>query len=418
MPVVNFQFVLPVGSAADPSDRPGLAGFTADMLDEGAGRRPMVELHDALARIGSQIDLEITPDGTILSLTTLSRHTARALSLLADIAARPRLEPTECERVRELRLSRLHQLRDVASAVADRVFARALYGDHPYGHSPLGNEVSLRAIARDEVAAFHEARWRPCLATLVAVGDIEHEAVAAAAFEAFSEWGSAPGEAVPLSSVEVPEPTPASAATLLVHRSGAPQSEIRVGRLGARRTSPHFYPLLVLNTILGGQFVSRINLNLREDKGYTYGARSGFDFRRGRGPFVVQVSVQTDATATSVREILREIRDFVGGRPPTDGEIEAARGALTRGYPRGFETAAQVARGFAQLALYNMPDETLAEFVPRVRGVDRDALTAAAAAHIDADDYLAVIVGDREIVSRQFAEPPVELPLWEYAFKQ
>ncbi len=179
-----------------------------------------------------------------------------------------------------------------------------------------------------------------------------------------------------------------------VHRAGSPQSELRIGRIAAGRSTPDYHALVVLNTVLGGQFVSRINLNLREEKGYTYGARSGFDFRRQPGPFVVQASVQTDATADAVREVLREVDEIGGERPVSARELALARAALTRGYPRNFETAEQVARAIAQLALYELPDDYFDGFVERVRAVGIDDVTDVARRYLPADEMLAVVVGD------------------------
>jgi predicted Zn-dependent peptidase len=184
----------------------------------------------------------------------------------------------------------------------------------------------------------------------------------------------------------------------IVDRPGAAQSEIRVGQVGVARLTPDYAALLVLSMILGGQFVSRLNLNLREDKGYTYGVRSGFEFRRAPGPFVVQTAVQTGVTADAVREVLDELRAIVGTRPATAAEIDLAKAALTRGYPRSFETAGQIARGLAQITLYELPDDTLERFVPLIHGVTAGDI-ADAARRLDPDRMTVAIVGDREQVA-------------------
>ena len=182
----------------------------------------------------------------------------------------------------------------------------------------------------------------------------------------------------------------------MLHRPGAAQSELRIGHVAVSRSTPDYHALLVLNMVLGGQFVSRINMNLREDKGYTYGARTSFDFRRGPGPFVLHASVQSDATVDAVLEALSELRGIRGDRPVTRAELETGRAALTRGYPRNFETAEQISRGAAQLALYGLPDDYFSTFVPRVLAVDEAAVTRVAAKHIDPLRLLTVIVGDRD----------------------
>jgi predicted Zn-dependent peptidase len=191
-------------------------------------------------------------------------------------------------------------------------------------------------------------------------------------------------------------PPPPSARVSLVHRPGAAQSELRIGHVSVPRSTPDYHALLVLNLVLGGQFVSRVNMNLREDKGYTYGARTSFDFRRGPGPFVLQASVQSDATAAAVRESLRELTAIRGDRPVTREELELGRAGLTRGYPRNFETADQLGRAAAQLALYGLPDDYFTTFVPRVLALSEHDVTEVAQKHIDPSRLATIIVGDRD----------------------
>lgn len=398
VPLVSFLALLPVGASADSVDRPGLAAVTSDMLDEGCGDLSALELHDTLGRIGAHLDSEIGSDATILTISSLGRFAGRAASLLADMLMRPRLEPRDFERVRELRLNRLVQLRDMAPALADRTFARLVYPDHPYGHLPIGTEESLRSMALADVQRFHQSMFAPSRMTIVASGDASHDELADAVQAAFGGWNAAAADALPEAAV-MRRPAPPSDRVVLVHRAAAAQSELRIGHVGVPRRTPDYHALLVLNMVLGGQFVSRINMNLREDKGYTYGARTSFDFRRGPGPFVLYASVQSDATVDAVLEALGEIDAIRGERPITREELDAGRAALTRGYPRSFETAEQISRGAAQLALYDLPDDYFSTFMPRVRAVDEAAVTRAAAEHLDPSRLLIVIVGDREKVA-------------------
>ena len=402
LPVVSFLVLLQAGAAADPCDRPGLAALTADMLDEGSGSRSALDIEDALSRLGAQFETEVGSDATVVSLLTLSRCRDEALGLLSEIVARPRLAESDFERVRELRLNRLMQLRDLAPAVADRAFARLLYPGHPYGHLPLGTAAALKATVPGDVCAFHAREWQPSRVTLVAVGDGTHDDLYAAADRAFGWWAGEnhSAENHSRSDVRRAEITPGAVLpprVVILDRPGAAQSELRIGQIAVARHTPDYHALLVLNAILGGQFVSRLNMNLREDKGYTYGARSGFEFRRTPGPFVVQAAVQTGVTADAVREALREVGDIAGPRPVTSDETAMAQAALTRGYPRNFETAGQIARGLAQLALYDLPDDTLELFVPAVRAVDVDAVTVAAQ-RLDPDAMTITVVGDRATI--------------------
>ena len=399
VPLVSFHALLPVGASADPADRPGLAAIASDMLDEGCGNLDAMELHDTLGRIGGHLDSEIGSDATILTLSSLSRFADRASSLLADMLVRPRFEMRDFQRVRELRLNRLIQLRDLAPALADRAFTKLLYRDHPYGHMPLGTEESLESMTLGEVTTFHASMFAPSRMTVVAAGDATHEALVSSVESAFGGWSLA-------SAVEdLPDPTawtlpaPPDERIAIIHRPAAAQSELRIGHIGVSRRTPDYHALLVLNIVLGGQFVSRINMNLRQDKGYTYGARTSFDFRRGAGPFVLSASVQSEATIESVIEALNELRAIRGDRPVTATELQTGRAALTRGFPRNFETAEQISRGAAQLALYDLPDDYFSTFVPKVLAVDEAAVTKAAEQHIDPTRFVTVIVGDREKVS-------------------
>jgi predicted Zn-dependent peptidase len=399
VPLISYFVLMPVGSSQDPGGHPGLAAITGDLLDEGSGDLDALAVHEALGRLGAHLDTEIGADATLLEMTTLEQHATRALDLLASMVQAPRLEQRDFERVRDLRLNRLTQLRDLPPAVADRVFTNLLYREHPYGHLPIGTEESLRSLALDDVAAFHQRAYVPEHATVIAVGDAPHDRLAGLVESAFASWkrdGVAPGRLVDPSSLSAPIDPPARLAT--VHRAGAAQSELRIGHVGLPRSTPDYHAVLVLNMILGGQFVSRLNMNLREDKGYTYGARTSFEFRRGPGPFVFQTSVQSAVTADAVREVLSELQAIRHDRPVTTEELVLGRAALTRGYPRNFETAEQLGRGAAQLALYGLPDDYFTTFVPNVLSVDASDVTRVAKEHIDPDRLLTVIVGDRDKV--------------------
>ena len=396
VPLVSFLALLPVGAASDPPIRPGLAAVTGDMLDEGSGELDAIELHESLGRIGGHLDSEIGSDATILTLSSLARFADRGIALLADMLVRPRLHERDFERVRDLRLNRLVQLRDMAPALADRAFTERLYPRHPYGHQPIGTEASLRAMDLGEIGAFHQSMFTPSRLTVVASGDATHDELAALVERAFGAWSPGAGHQTPVDPSTLPTPAPPGERLAVLHRPGAAQSELRIGHVSVSRSTPDYHALLVLNMVLGGQFVSRINMNLREDKGYTYGARTSFEFRRGPGPFVLNASVQSDATVDATLEAMSELRAIRGDRPVTRPELETGRAALTRGYPRNFETAEQISRGAAQLALYGLPDDYFSTFVPKVLAVDEAAVTRVAAQHIDPARLLTVIVGDRD----------------------
>lgn len=399
-PVVSITALVRGGSAADPAARPGLAAFTADLLDDGAGALDGPGLADVLARIGAEADIEVWPDATAVTLTTLARHAPRAMALLADLVRRPRLTAVDVERVRGLRLDRLRQMRAQAATLADRAFTRAIYGAHPYGHPGIGDAASVTATTAAEIRAFHAGVYRPSATTLVIAGDLEIDTARGWAVDAFGDWADPPAASEPPSAAL---PVASERRVLLVPRPGAPQSELRVGHVSAPRATADYHALLLWNAALGGQFVSRLNLNLRQAKGYTYGVRSGFDFRRDRGPFSVHTSVQPSATVDALAEILREIDEMCGPRPMSAAELTRARAAVGLGYPRGFETAQQVGRAVAQMALHALSPDHFEQFVPRLTAVTLGDVAAAAARHVRPAELTAVVVGDPATIEPQLA---------------
>jgi predicted Zn-dependent peptidase len=398
LPIATLTLLMRRGAAMDPPGREGLAALTLDMLDEGSRGKSAIEMHEELARLGTRLDSDIGSDATMLSLTALSRVSERALSIMADMAVRPTLAAEDFDRVRQLRLHRLKQLRDVASAVADRVFVRLLYGSHPYGHTPLGNEASLSGSSIDDVRAFHRAHVRPADATLIAVGDCDHDAVLGFARSAFGDWNGAPSADQPADA-----PLPDVPRINVVARAGAPQSELRIGHVAVARHTPDYHAIVAANAVLGGQFTSRINLNLREDKGFTYGAYTGFDFRRLPGPFTLYGSVDTGATSRAIAESLDEIAAIRGPRPVSAAELSLAVAGLTRGYARNFETVDQIARAVMQLALYDLPDDHFSTFVPRVEAVTPDEVTRVAQQHLHPERLTTLVVGDLERIGAELA---------------
>jgi len=405
VPMTGLLLLVRRGSSADPAGREGLSAITADMLDEGVGSRSAIDIHQELSRLGAQLDTDVGSDAMLLGLTTLSRFTARALALLAEIAVSPALREDDFLRVRQQRLNRLIQLRDMPGALAERAFAKLLYGDSPYGHTPLGNEASLRAVTIDDVRAFHTQALRPEDTTLVAVGDCDHETIRSLAAQAFGGW-AAGGDAVPALSDVVRQPPRLN----IVPRPGAAQSELRIGHVGVARSTPDYHALVAANMVLGGQYVSRINLNLRQERGITYGARSAFEFRRSAGPFVLSVSVDKASTALAVSESIREIAEIRGARPVSADELAVGVAALTRGYAKNFETFDQVARAVAQLSLFDLPDSFYSEFVPRIEALTPADVSSAAARYLDPSRLTTVIVGDVDAASQEFARLDLGAP--------
>jgi zinc protease len=388
IPVATAMLVVSRGTGDDPSTLHGLASLTGDLLDEGAGDLDAIGLAEAFARIGTQLDIDVAPDAMTVTCSGLSRALDRMLELLASVVRHPRLEASDFARVRELRVNRLRQLSRSPGTMADRAYVTAVFGDHAYGHGALGTTTALERITVDDAREFWRGHLGPSIATLIVVGQVGHAEVTASARRVFDSWTADQEPSRTGTVVGVPDPR-----VLLVDRHGAAQSELRIGHLAPGRSTPDYHALVVLNAVLGGQFTSRINRRLREEKGITYGAHTSFDFRRLAGSFSCDTSVQSDATADAVADVLAEfaaIRDAA----VSDEELAAARASLTRGYVRNFETAGQIARAATQLVIHDLPDDTFDRFVPAVEAVGRDDVYEAARRHVRPDQATVVVVGD------------------------
>jgi zinc protease len=404
MPIVTFVLVVNGGSGSDPADREGLTAVAADMADEGTGNLGAIEVSEALADIGGDYDVDVGADAVVFTLTTLARFVDRGAQLFAGMTTRPSLREADFERVRQLRRDRLRQLKDVPSAVAERSFLRLVYAGHPYGHLAIGDEPSLAALSIEEVVQAHAAAFRPSNATLIAAGGLPARELLRVVEEAFSSWidNLSPPPSFGANQAVDPMTRPR---LVLMPRPGAAQSELRIGRLAARRDTPDYPALVVMNAVAGGQFVSRINLKLREEKGFTYGARTGFDWKKGLAPFVLHASVHTAATAEAVADALHELDVLRGERPVTAAELELAKASLTRGYPQNFQTVPQVARAVGQLALYGLPDTYFSNFGAMIHAVGADDVTRAARAHLNPSALNILVVGDETAVAATLARP-------------
>ncbi|MFL6337194.1 MAG: M16 family metallopeptidase, partial [Pyrinomonadaceae bacterium] len=398
VPVVSMNLVTKMGAAGDPSNKAGLASLTADMLDEGTTTRSSLEISDQLARIGSSLRINAGWDSSTANLQTLTRHLDRALDIYADVITNPSFPDKELQRLRAQRLAGLRAQRDDPNSVASLVFQTVLYGrNHPYGHPLAGDEASLQSLSAEDVRGFYENYFRPNNSALIVVGDVKPDAVVAKLEKAFANWKSGHVPAVDVSAAPVQRD---HSAIYLVDRPGSVQSVIQIGQVGVPRSSPDYFPIFVMNRILGGSSGSRINLNLREDKGYTYGANSAFSFRRGAGPFIASAPVQGFSTKESVFEFMKEIRGVRGEIPVSPAELDAAKQAIVRGFPRNFETPDQIANQLELIVTYDLPDTYFNSYLERVQGVTLEDVNRVANRYLQPDRMAVVIVGDRSKIEQ------------------
>ncbi len=393
LPIVNAVLVIRAGSAMDGT-RPGLAQVTASLLDDGAAGRSALAFANAVDFLGANLGAFAGDEMTQVSLQTLTRHADSAFALMGDMVVRPDFADQELTRERKSRLQSLRQQKDQPTIIASQTFDRLVYGaDHPYGHPANGATESIEALSRGDIAGFYGEYYRPNNAVLIVVGDVTPARAAALATRAFGRWAAKP---VPASASAIPSrPAAHPTAVYLVDKPGAAQSEIRIGHpLAPRSTSPDYYALRVLNTALGGAFTSRINLNIREAKGYTYGARTVMTFERGAGPFTASAGVFTAKTDSSLIEFMKELRDIRAGRPITPTETEFAKGSLIRAYPRSLETNGGVASVLADIAFFRLPDAEITGYLTRIQAVKPADVTRVARQYLQPDSSVIVVVGD------------------------
>jgi zinc protease len=396
IPLVQTNLILGVGSADEPPARIGLAALTADMLEQGARGRNALELSDAIEYLGARYFSAPGLHATTVGMRVPVARWTDGLELLADMVVRPDFPADELERLRLSRLTSLIRTHDVPAAIAGALFDRTLYGPaHAYGRFGLA-EDALRAVTTDDVRAFHARHFRPNNATLVVVGAVDADAARARLEAAFGGWQ--PGApAAPARLADAPQVE--GRTVYLVDKPGAAQSVIRMGRIGVPRSTDDYYALLVMNTILGGSFTSRLNQNLREDKGYAYGASSAFAFRHAAGPFVATAAVQTDATGASLEEFMNELRAI--RTSASDEEVELARNFLAARFPGGFETVSEIAGQLGELVQYDLPDDYFNHYVDRVLAVTRADVERVARRYVDPDNIAIIVVGDRNAVEEQ-----------------
>ena len=405
LPILTMRLVVFGGASRTPADRAGVAGLTADLLTEGTTNRTAQVLAGELSRLGANLNASADMEALTLSLSTLTKHTDEALGLFADVVLRPAFAEADLVRRRELLLASLLRQRDDAAAVARIVYPKLLYGaDHPYGRPVDGVPETVQAITREDVVTYHSLLFRPNNAALIVVGDTTADAIVGQLeTAALGDW-----EAADVPPFTFPDPSTVPGGPLyLVDRPGSAQSFIGMAEVGVPRSTEDYFPIVVMNAILGGQFTSRINLNLREDKGYTYGARSSFDFRRGPGPFLASAAVQTAVTAPALVELHKELVGVAAGeRPITEAELTDARSDLVLGFPGTFSTTRGVSSTLENLVLYDLPDDYYTTYQDRLQGVTLDQVNAAATAHLHPDRMLKIVVGDRSAVASSLEDLP------------
>ena len=408
VPIVAMGLVLHAGAIVDPRERPGLAHMTAAMLPEGTATRSSQQIADEMEFMGAQLDSGASREHVTISTEALASHWPAALAILADVVENATFPPSELERIRKEKLADLKRIVDDPTTIAMRASRAIVCGpESRLGHPISGTDQSMKDLSREETVGLFSSYYGAENATLIVAGDVSGDDVTTTAEKYLGKWGQR------VSAPEDPPSDPAASLTpttiYLVDKPGAPQSVIRAGHLTIPRHDPDYYALNILNYVFGGQPTARLFMNLRQDKGYSYGYYSSIDWLTGPSVVFAGGAVETSVTKESVIETLKEFADIKGGRPVTQEEFDAARDGLFRGFPSQFETQGQILHQLGNLVVFGLPDDYYSHLMANLQAVTLDDVHRVGAERID-DEHLAVlVVGDAGAVEPGLQE--LGLPL-------
>ena len=395
LPLVSFSITFLGGADQfEQAGKQGIASMTATLLSEGTKTRDADALSNALQLLGTSVSASVSGESGSINFVSTTANFPAVLDLLADMLVNPVFPEKGLERLRGQRLVALTQARAQPGAIADRVFPRVVYGSaHPYGR--VVTEDSIKSITRDEVAAFHRTYFQPGRALITVVGDVTPGAVRPVIEKALQAWPRG-GERPTFSYPSPPDPRPTS--IVLVDKPGAAQSTFAIGRTGPPRSTADFFALQVMNTMLGGMFQSRLNANIREEKGYSYGVRSSFAFGKGPGPFRTGGDIVTEKSDAALVEFMKELRGILGERPVTDEELTVAKDALIQRLPGTFASVSSINSAITSLWTQALPDDYYQQYAKLVRAVTKDDVLRVAKQYVTLDRLAIVIVGDRATI--------------------
>ncbi len=394
LPVVTILAIIDAGGTSDASGKEGVASLTAEAMREGTTHRNGLELAMEFEKLGTSLEAGADWDSSVMSMTVLSENLAEALALFGEVLTAPAFLATDIDRLRAERLAERLQIQSEPRALADESFARFIYSPGSRYSEPLGGGTeSVSSITSEDVNAFYRSNYSPDAVTLILVGDISVERAATLVEGVAGSWE---GQRIAVHA-PVDERARTGRALLLVPKADAAQSELRIGHVGVKRTHPDYFRIVVMNAVLGGLFSSRINLNLREAHGYTYGASSYYDWRRDAGPFVISTAVQSEVTAEAIRETLSEIDRMRSEEIPED-ELTLATNYLDGVFPIRYETTSAIASALAGMVIFGLPADYYDTYRQEVRAVSTTDVLSAAKNYVNADGLQVLVVGDAAIV--------------------
>ena len=397
IPAVAFGIFIPTGAVAETTSLSGLASITAAMLHEGTTSRSSHQIAEEIEFIGSNLSIGTGREQTSLVMSTLTREWGHALELMADLLQHSTFPDNEFSRVRTRRLGEVQRLRDDPESLAARAFRALTYGsESSYGRHTAGTEASVKRITRDAVANYFHQNFGPSRAVLAVVGDVSLDEATAVGAKALQVW-TKPGFEHPdlaTSKRKAVETT----TIYLLNKPGAAQSVIQVGLVGVPRHHPNYFPLIIVNHIFGGQFTARLNMNLRQDKGYSYGYHSSISWHKESSMLAAGGSVETAVTAVAVSETLREFQDIQWRRPISQEEFESAKTTILRQFPSSFETPWQILARLSPLIEFGLSDNYLQTSVASIEAVSLADARSVANQYFDYEHLTIVVVGDQSQV--------------------
>ena len=401
LPIVTFGLLLGSGASTDPSNKPGLSALTSSMLQEGTTSHTSQEISSEFEFMGTQLNISVGRERTVFSTATIDRYFAKAMELISDIVKNPSFPPDEFDRIRKERLTSLRRLRDDSTALASRVAPGLIYGsDSAYGHPIGGTEESVGAFEIEDLIEYWKANYDPDSATLLVVGNVSLDDVKDITNKYFGDWN------VKITDNQLEKPMESlysHSANLiyLLDKPGAAQSIIRCGVLGPPRINANYSSLILLDSIFGGQFTSRLNMNLRQDKGYSYGYRSWIDWHKKSSLFGFGGAVETDVTGDALNETIKEARRIIADTPVSRNEFESAKAGLIREFPSLFETQGQILEGLAQIVSYDLPDDYYNHIIDEIASTSLEDVNRVAKEILSKDRLVTLLVGDRSVIEEQ-----------------
>ncbi len=395
LPTISMRMVVRSGSSYDPQGRGGLADFTAGLLRQGTKSKSAIQIAEAIDFVGGSLGAGADRDAINVSCDVLAKHLEVGLGLLSDIILNPAFDTSEIDRQRKQILSGIIQSRDDANTLCEDGFNETLFGNYPYGHPNEGTEETVKAITRDDIIGFYNMYFHPDNAFLVVAGDVKPDEIIPKIDKAFGEWKKSSGSIPSLAMQELVPPK--GYKILLINKPDATQTNIRFGHVGITRQNPDYYPMLLMNYILGVGFTSRLNEVVRVKGGMTYGIRTQNEWNRLPAAYYCDTATMNDSTMSAIRASINVIKGMRQAEV-SDEEYNEAVNFYQGYYPMTLETPGQVASEIIKIKLYGLPVSYIQDFTKNIKKVTKADILRVAQKHVDPDNMVFCVVSNASVV--------------------